>query len=41
MLLNTDRINHNTFRWLVAAVFMSLFYDLFWFIAKSSEYGGD
>lgn len=41
MLLNTDRINQNTFRYLVAAVFLSLFYDLFWFVAKSSEYAAN
>ena len=41
MLTNTDRITANTFRWLVGGIFFSIFYDLFWFAMKSSEYRTD
>lgn len=41
MLLNTDKVTHYTFRWLVFGVFVSLFYDLFWFAMKASEYSSD
>jgi len=29
------------FRWFVGFLFLSLFYDLFWFAIKSSEYTAD
>jgi hypothetical protein len=41
MLLNTHKTTKNSFRWLVAAIFFSLFYDLFWFVLKSNEYSSD
>jgi hypothetical protein len=41
MLLNTFRITQSTFRWLVAGIFISLLYDLFWFGLASSDYGGE
>jgi len=41
VMLNTHRITKITFRWLVGAVFFSLFYDLFWFGMKTAEYDQD
>lgn len=41
MLLNTEKVTHYTFRWLVFGVFFSLFYDLVWFGLKASEYSSD
>lgn len=32
MLLNTDKIKRLTFRMLVLGIFLSLLYDLFWFM---------
>jgi hypothetical protein len=41
MFNSAERITANTFRWLVGGIFFSIFYDLFWFAMKSSEYNAD
>lgn len=41
MMFNTDRITKNKFRMLVFGVFLSIIYDLVWFIVKHQEYAPD
>jgi hypothetical protein len=41
MMFNTDRLNRQTFRGLVLSIFMSLIYDLIWFVLKHAEYTQD
>jgi hypothetical protein len=40
MLLNLERINVYTFRFLVLGIIISIVYDLVWFSLKSYEYEG-
>src|ERR1700709_1096421 len=37
MLMNTDKIKRWTFRALVLGIFLSLFYDLFWFMMQDQS----
>jgi len=39
MILNTDKIRKFTFRALVMGIFLSIFYDLIWFILQ--DYNSD
>jgi len=41
MLYNTETLTRNRFRLLVLGIILTLFYDLFWFIMKHSEYSED
>jgi hypothetical protein len=36
-MYNLHNVKQNTFRWLTLAVFLSLIYDLVWFIMKNPE----
>lgn len=38
MMFNTDRITRTRFRMLVLGIFITLIYDLIWFILKTQEY---
>ena len=40
MLLNLQQVTKNTFRYLVLGLFLSLFYDLIQFSARSDESSG-
>lgn len=38
MMFNTDRITKLRFKMLVLGIFISIIYDIFWFVIKHSEY---
>jgi len=38
MMFNTERITRNRFRLLVLGIFITLIYDIIWFILKTREY---